>query len=111
MNFFTAFSLLIGRVTLFLPLIVMQPHLLYASPGTPSSLSSTVPASPGAPLTDIYDIYGPLPLPHSSPYLFYGIIFLAVLLLALGGFLVYRFLTKRQTPESIDPAVLALARL
>ena len=111
-NFLTALSLFVLCVTPFLPLIVMQPHPLFASTGTPLLMSNTVPAPQSAPLTDIYDIYGPLPLPHSIPYLFYGIIFLAaLLLLALGGVLVYRFLKKRQKPESIDPAVLALARL
>ena len=111
MNFFTAFSLFVVRVILFLPLIVMRPHPLCASTGTPPGVSNTIQASQSAPLDDIFDIYGPLPLPHSFPYLFYGIMFLAVLLLALGGILAYRFLKKRQTPESIDPAVLALTRL
>lgn len=67
--------------------------------------------SPPGELSDIHDIYGPLPLPQSPSYRLYG--YIAFLAAAFGALLIVllRFRNKQEKTTDIDPASLALAAL
>lgn len=62
-------------------------------------------------LSDIYDIYGPLPLPNQTNWILYGIA--AVIVLLILAALYYLFIQKRTKPAvpPIPPQITALAAL
>ncbi len=101
-RFVQHFSLLCCFILLFL----LQDDHLKAQPAVlqaPNSIALQSPvstASPGEPMSDIIDIYGPLDLAEPPPYLLYAALFSAAL---LGAGMVY-FVYRRQNRTVIAPA-------